>query len=269
MPERDLSLQMPVVILCGGMGTRLREETEYRPKPLVEVGGRPILWHIMKIYASQGFSRFVLCLGYKGEMIKQYFLNYRLMTRNFTLQFDSNVEPVVEGNGTPEDWTITFADTGINAMTGARIRRIRPYIDCGEFMLTYGDGIANINIAELLQFHRSHGKLATVTAVHPIARFGELMIRDNRVVQFVEKAQTPEDFVNGGFFVFNRGVFDYLPEGDGCVLEREPLERLACEGQLMTYRHNSFWHCMDTYRDLQILNQFWESGNPPWKVWNG
>ncbi len=267
MSDLNLSSQVPVVILCGGMGSRLREETEYRPKPLVEVGGRPILWHIMKIYASQGFRRFILCLGYKGEMIKQYFLNYRLMSRNFTLRFDSDAEPIVESNGSREDWTITFADTGISAMTGARIRKIRPYIDSNEFMLTYGDGVANINALELLKFHRIHGKLATVTAVHPIARFGELMIQGSRVVQFVEKAQTPEDFINGGFFVFSRGLFDYLPEGDGCVLEREPLERLATEGQLMTYRHDGFWHCMDTYRDLQILNQFWESTTPPWKTW--
>src|SRR5438067_7748124 len=179
MPETNVDSQIPVVILCGGMGTRLREETEYRPKPLIEIGNRPILWHIMKIYGSQGFKRFVLCLGYKGEMIKQYFLNYRLMTRNFTLQFDSMAEPTVENNGTPEEWTITFADTGINAMTGARIKRIEPYIDFDEFMLTYGDGVADINLHGLLRFHRSHGKLATVTAVHPIARFGELQIEGN------------------------------------------------------------------------------------------
>jgi glucose-1-phosphate cytidylyltransferase len=260
--------EVPVVILCGGMGTRLREETEYRPKPLVEIGGRPVLWHIMKIYGAQGFKRFVLCLGYKGDMIRHYFINYRLMTRNFTLQLDADMEPTVESNGAPEEWTITFADTGTNAMTGARIKRIKQYIDGDEFMLTYGDGVANINLLELLKFHRSHGKLATVTAVHPIARFGELMIEGNRVVQFAEKSQVPEGFINGGFFVFNRRVFDYLSDDASCVLEREPLERLAGEGELMTYRHTGFWHCMDTYRDSLVLNQFWESPNPPWKIWN-
>jgi glucose-1-phosphate cytidylyltransferase len=268
MPETKVKSEVPVVILCGGMGTRLREETEYRPKPLIEIGNRPILWHIMKIYGSQGFKQFVLCLGYKGEMIKQYFLNYRLMTRNFTLQFDSNTEPLVESNGTPEEWTITFAETGTNTMTGSRIRRIRSYIDSEQFMLTYGDGVADINLTELLKFHKSHGKLATVTAVHPIARFGELMIEGNRVVQFAEKSQVPEGFINGGFFVFNKGVFDYLSDDDGCVLEREPLERLACEGELMTYHHTGFWHCMDTYRDSLVLNQLWGSANPPWKMWS-
>jgi glucose-1-phosphate cytidylyltransferase len=259
--------EVPVVILCGGMGTRLREETEYRPKPLIEIGGRPILWHIMKIYASQGFKRFVLCLGYKGEMIKQYFLNYRLLTRNFTLQFDSTAEPIVENNGTPEEWTITFVDTGINAMTGARIKRIGPYLDSNEFMLTYGDGVADVNLPEVLKFHRKHGRLATITAVHPIARFGELMIEGDRVVRFAEKPQVPEGFINGGFFVLNKGVFAYLADDESCVFEREALERLAADGQLMTYHHTGFWHCMDTYRDLQVLNQFWESPNPPWKLW--
>jgi glucose-1-phosphate cytidylyltransferase len=259
--------EVPVVILCGGMGTRLREETEYRPKPLVEVGGRPVLWHIMKIYGSQGFKRFVLCLGYKGEMIRQYFLNYRLMTRNFTLQLDGDKEPMVERNGAPEGWTITFADTGTKAMTGARIKRISHYIEAEEFMVTYGDGVANINISELLNFHRSHGRLATVTAVHPVARFGELMIEGSRVVRFAEKSQVPEGYINGGFFVFNKKVFSYLTEDDDCVLERDPLERLAADEELMTYHHTDFWHCMDTYRDLQVLNQLWESPNPPWKVW--
>jgi len=259
--------EVPVVILCGGMGTRLREETEYRPKPLVEIGGRPILWHIMKIYASQGFRRFILCLGYKGEMIKQYFINYRLMTRNFTLQLDSDAEPIVESNGTPDGWVITFVDTGTTTMTGARMRQIRPYLDSDEFMLTYGDGVANINLGELMKFHRGHGRLATITAVHPVARFGELMIEGDRVVRFTEKPQVPEGFINGGFFVLKKGVFDYLSDDDACVWEREPLERLAAGGELMTYHHTGFWHCMDTYRDLQVLNQFWES-NPPWKVWN-
>jgi glucose-1-phosphate cytidylyltransferase len=262
-----VSLEVPVVILCGGMGTRLREETEYRPKPLVEIGGWPILWHIMKIYGSHGFKRFVLCLGYKGDQVKQYFLNYRLMTRNFTLRLGEETKPIIERNREPEDWVITFADTGTKAMTGARIKRIKRYIDSDEFMLTYGDGVANINLPELLKFHRSHGKLATVTAVHPLARFGELMIQGSHVVQFAEKPQVPEGFINGGFFVFNKGIFDYLSDDDGCILEKEPLERLATEGELMTYHHTGFWHCMDTYRDLQTLNQFWESPNPPWKAW--
>lgn len=258
---------IPVVILCGGMGTRLREETEYRPKPLVEIGGRPVLWHIMKIYSAQGFNRFVLCLGYKGEMIRQYFLNYRLMTRNFTLQLGADNEPEVENHGPAENWTITFADTGLNAMTGTRINRISRYIDNETFMLTYGDGVSNISIPELLKFHRTHGRVATVTAVHPVARFGELMIEGSRVVSFAEKPQIKEGYINGGFFVFNKRIFSYLSDAADCVLEREPLERLANEGELMTYHHPGFWHCMDTYRDYQLLNQMWDSVNPPWKVW--
>ena len=264
-----MNADVPVVILCGGMGTRLREETEYRPKPLVEIGGRPILWHIMKIYGSQGFTRFILCLGYKGEMIKQYLLNYRLMTRNFTLQFDSDADPIVENNGTPEDWTITFVETGVNAMTGSRIKRVQPYINTDHFMLTYGDGVADVELQKVMKFHQTHGKLATVTAVHPLARFGELMIEGDQVVRFAEKSQVPEGFINGGFFVLSKDVFEYLSDEGNCVFEGRPLERLAAEGQLKTYHHPGFWHCMDTYRDLQVLNQLWESANPPWKVWNG
>lgn len=263
-----MKADIPVVILCGGMGTRLREETEYRPKPLVEVGGRPILWHLMKIYGFHGFRRFILCLGYKGDLIRQYFLNYRLMTQDFTLHLNGDVKPILENHGMPEEWVITFSDTGVNAMTGCRIKRASRYIDADEFLLTYGDGVANIDLQELLRFHRSHGKLATVTAVHPIARFGELMIDGDRVVRFAEKPQVPEGFINGGFFVLNRAVLDYLSEDESCVFESSPLERLAAEGQLMTYHHAGFWHCMDTYRDLQVLNHLWESSNPPWKVWN-
>lgn len=259
--------EIPVLILCGGMGTRLREETEYRPKPLVEIGGRPILWHLMKVYGHQGFQRFVLCLGYKGEMIRQYFINYRLMTQDFTLRLNGDSKPVLIDGPVPEDWHITFCDTGVNSMTGARIKRASRYVNTDEFMMTYGDGVADIDLQKLLAFHRSHGKHATVTAVHPIARFGELMIEGNRVVRFAEKPQTPEGFINGGFFVFNRAVLEYVSDDENCVFEKAPLERLAADGQLMTYHHPGFWHCMDTYRDLQTLNQMWESPRPPWRIW--
>ncbi len=257
---------MKVAILCGGRGTRLKEETEVRPKPLVEIGGRPILWHIMKIYAHYGFNEFVLCLGYKGRMIKEYFLNYEMMASDLTLKLGSNDVKIYD-QSQEKDWMITFAETGEGAQTGARVKRIEKYIEGDLFMLTYGDAVANIDIRNLLEFHKSHGKIGTITGVHPSSRFGELVIKDKQVEQFTEKPQIKEGFINGGFFVFNKKFFDYLEGDDNYYLEREPLEKLALDKKLMVYTHEGFWQCMDTYRELEILNNLWRSSKPPWKVW--
>ncbi len=255
-----------VVILCGGMGTRLREETEYKPKPLVEIGGLPILWHLMKIYSHYGLKDFVLCLGYKGNMIKEYFMDYELLNSDFTIELGSkNTE--VHNSHDERGWRVTLAQTGESAMTGARIKRIEKYIDGDTFCLTYGDGLADIDISKLLEFHRAHGRIGTITGVHPPSRFGELLVEKKRVKKFSEKPQLGEGVINGGFFVFNRKFFRYLKEDDGCVLEKEPLETLASEGELMAYDHRGFWQCMDTYRDAMHLNSLWASPNPPWKVW--
>ncbi len=259
-------MKTQVVILCGGMGTRLREETEFRPKPLVEIGGKPILWHIMKIYSHYGFNDFVLCLGYKGQMIKEYFLNYRIMNSDFTLRLDSPDNPEFHTLHANEPWSVTFVDTGAEAMTGARVKRIEPFIKGDLFMLTYGDATANIDVGKLLEFHRSHGKIATVTGVRPNSRYGELSVENGRVRRFSEKPQAEDGFISGGFFVFGRRFFDYLSDDDGCVLERGPLETLTQEGQLMSYLHAGYWHCMDTYRDFIALNNLWKQG-APWKVW--
>lgn len=255
-----------VVILCGGRGTRMEEETEVRPKPMVEIGGRPILWHIMKIYSHYGYNDFILCLGYKGKVIKEYFLNYQVMNSDFTLNLGTNELTFYNETG-EKDWRITFVDTGEHAQTGARVKRIEKYIDGEEFMLTYGDGVANININNLIAFHRTHGKIGTVTGVHPSSRFGELVIKDDQVIEFGEKPQVKGGFINGGFFVFNRKFFDYLRDDDDCYMEREPLENLAKDGELKVFLHEDFWQCMDTRRELDILNKLWVSGNPPWKVW--
>jgi glucose-1-phosphate cytidylyltransferase len=257
---------MKVVILCGGMGTRLREETEFRPKPLVEIGGKPILWHIMKIYSHFGFKEFVLCLGYKGHMIKEYFLNYRVMESDFTLRLDSREHPHFHHASAPLDWSITFAETGANAQTGARVKRIEKYIQEDSFLLTYGDGIADIDLGKLLEFHRGHGKIATVTGVRINSRYGELMVLDGRVKSFREKPPADEAVISGGFFVFHRRLFDYLSDDEGCVLEREALETLTQKDQLMSYLHPGYWHSMDTYRDFIALNDLWRQG-APWKVW--
>ena len=259
---------MKVVILCGGRGTRLQEETEWRPKPLIDVGGRPILWHIMKRYAHYGFTEFVLCLGYKGEQIKQYFLNYQAMQRDLTVRLGAPMRVEYHGNHLEDGWTVTLAETGPAAMTGARIKRIAPYLqDEPEFMLTYGDGLADIDLRALAAFHRRHGKMGTVTGVRPPSRFGELLADQERVVEFSEKPQASQAFINGGFFVLNRRFLDYLSDEDGCILEREPLEAVARDGQLMIYRHEGFWQCMDTPRDLRLLEQLWNSGQAPWKSW--
>ena len=257
-----------VVILCGGKGTRIREETEFRPKPMVEVGHKPILWHIMKIYASYGFNDFVLCLGYKGEMIKEYFLNYEIMNSDFTIELGSNRKHIQIHDSHVEDkWNVTLADTGSSSMTGARLKQIEPYIKTDNFMMTYGDGVANIDLNKLLEFHASHNRIATITGVRPPSRFGELVTQGSTVTEFSEKPQIREGYINGGFFVLNGKVFNYLSEDEGCIFEREPLEKLAKDDQLRVFFHNDYWHCMDTLRDLDILEKEWHKENPSWKVW--
>ncbi len=258
---------MKVVILCGGMGTRLREETEFRPKPMIEIGTKPILWHIMKIYAQYGYTDFILCLGYKGWMIKEYFLNYEAMNNDFTIQLGSSNKIHFHSNHEENNWTITLADTGLTAITGARVKRIEKYINDDEFMLTYGDGVADIDINRLVEFHHRHGKIGTITGVRPPSRFGELLVDNSRVVEFSEKPRVSHGYINGGFFVFNRSIFNYLSSDDSCTLEREPLERLSRDGELMIHPHTGFWQCLDTYRDLRLLHGLWNSGKVPWKIW--
>lgn len=258
---------MKVVILCGGQGTRLREETEYRPKPMVDVGGRPILWHIMKIYAHYGLRDFILCLGYRGHMIKEYFLSYEAMNNDFTIALGANNKIAYHGAHEEQDYQVTLADTGLDSMTGTRVKRVQKYIDEETFIVTYGDGLSDVDIRSLLAFHRSHGRLATVTTVRPSSRFGILDLDSNgKVMKFAEKPKL-EGWANAGFFVFQRGVFDYLNEDPSCILERAPLERLAREGQLMAYRHEGFFFAMDTYREYLQLNELWNSGKAQWAVW--
>ena len=256
---------MKVVVLCGGLGTRLREETEFRPKPMVEIGGRPILWHIMKLYAHSGFREFVLCLGYRGNMIKEYFLNYEAMNNDFTICLGRKSQIQFNGVHHEQGFQVTLADTGQSTMTGGRVKRIQKFIHDDTLLLTYGDGVADLDVGRLVEFHKSHGKLATVTAVTPSSRFGVLEMNKNRVMSFLEKPRT-NGFASAGFFVLNRKVFDYLG-GDDCTFEREPLERLARDGELMAYKHEGFFFAMDTYREYEYLNQLWSTGQAPWKVW--
>jgi glucose-1-phosphate cytidylyltransferase len=257
---------MKVVVLCGGLGTRLREETEFRPKPLVEIGGRPILWHLMKLYARYGFREFVLCLGYRGNMIKDYFLNYEAINNDFTICLGQPSGVQYHSSHPEQDFQVTLADTGLQSMTGGRIKRVRPYVGENRFMLTYGDGVSDVDIAKLVEFHESHGRLATVTAVRPAGRFGAIQLSaGSRVAKFAEKPRT-DGWISAGFFVFERGVFDYLGEQD-CMLEHEPLEKLAADGELMAYQHDGFFVGMDTYRDFEYLNRLWNENQAPWKVW--
>jgi glucose-1-phosphate cytidylyltransferase len=249
------------------MGTRLREETEYRPKPMVEIGGRPILWHIMKCYAAHGFTDFIICLGYKGETIKEYFLNYEAMNNDFTVELGKPNAILHHAAHGENGWRVTLVDTGIQTMTGARIRRASRYVTSDRFMVTYGDGVSDVDLRQLVAFHERSQTLATVTGVHPSSRFGELMVHGDRVAQFSEKPQTHQGVINGGFFVFERSVLDYLSDQAECVLEREPLEKLASDGQLSVYQHQGFWQCMDTYRDYQHLNHLWDTGEAAWKQW--
>lgn len=258
---------MKVVILCGGQGTRLREETEFRPKPLVEVGSSPILLHIMKLYAHHGFTEFVLCLGYKGDMIKEHFLNYEAMNNDFTVSLGANREIAYHGGHNEDGFTVTLADTGLDAMTGSRLKKAQKYADGDTFMTTYGDGLSDVDIRALVASHRQHGKLATVTTHRPISRFGVLQLdASGTVASFSEKPQL-DGWVNIGYFVFEPGVFDYLKADPSCVLEQEPLQKLARDGQLVAYRHHGFFFAMDTYREFKYLNELWDSGQAPWKVW--
>ncbi|MDD4941843.1 MAG: glucose-1-phosphate cytidylyltransferase [Candidatus Omnitrophica bacterium] len=259
--------KVPVVILCGGRGTRLKEETDFKPKPMVEIGGRPILWHIMKRYAYYGFKDFVLALGYKGDMIKEYFLNYEAMNNDFTVTLGKKHTVTFHTNHREKDWSVTLVDTGEDAMTGARVKRIEKYIKNDAFMLTYGDGVSDIDLKALYAFHLSKRTIGTVSAVRPSSRFGEIIVKNSLAVRFNEKPQTTEGLVNGGFFVFDKSFFTYISDDKNCYLEREPLERLAADGQLAVNIHKGFWQCMDTQRELDLLVQLWAGGNAPWKVW--
>lgn len=259
---------MQVVILCGGLGTRLKEETEFRPKPMVNIGTRPILWHIMKIYSTFGHRDFVLALGYKGEMIKEYFYHYELMDSDVTIKLGHPEKTCIYHNDIQEkEWTVTLANTGESALKGARLKKVEKYITGDEFLMTYGDGVSDVDIDALLNFHHSHGKIATVTGVNAAARFGELKITGNRVERFNEKPQSGSEFINGGFFVFNRSIFKYLSSEDNCDLEVGPLERLAEQGELMVYKHRKSWACMDTLRDMDYLNRLWHDNKAFWKIW--
>jgi len=253
-----------VVLLAGGLGTRLREETEYRPKPMVEIGGRPIIWHIMKNFSHFGLEDFVIAAGYRGEVIKDYFLNFRGRSQDFTVSLSTGDVAYHAAHYDETDWTVTVADTGKDTMTGGRVKRAARYTE-GRFMVTYGDGLADVNIDQLMAFHESHGRLATVTTTRPSTRFGVLDLGPDGVVErFREKPQA-DGHVNAGFFVFEPEVLEYLD--DECVLEREPLERLAADRQLMAYEHTGFWQPMDTFREFQMLNEMWDSGDAPWRLW--
>ena len=255
---------MQVVIWAGGRGTRLAEETTIRPKPMVEIGGKPMLWHIMNIYAHHGFKNFLVACGYKGEIIKEYFHNFFIHHSDYVINLSDRSMEIVNANRL--DWRVGAIDTGLDAMTGGRVLALKRLIGNDTFSVTYGDSLGDVNVRALVEFHRSHGKLATVTAVRPPARFGELILDGDRVTQFREKPQTGEGWINGGFFVFEPGVFDYLAN-DQSVLEREPLERLAADEQLMVFRHEGFWQPMDTLREKYLLESLWNEGRAPWKVW--
>jgi glucose-1-phosphate cytidylyltransferase len=258
---------MKIVILCGGLGTRLREETELRPKPMVEIGGRPILWHLMKIFGHHGLRDFVLCLGYKGGVIKEYFLHYEAMSRDLCIRLGARSTVTYLGEHEEQDYTVTLADTGETALTGARVKRAERHLDAGRFMVTYGDGLADVDLGRLLAFHASHGRLATVTTVRAPSRFGVVDADDEGRVQRFREKPASGAWISAGFFVFEPPVLAYLSTHDACTLEREPLERLAADGQLMAYRHPGEFFPMDTARDHQALNERWDRGEAPWKVW--
>ncbi len=260
---------MKVVILCGGKGTRLREETEFRPKPMLPIGNRPILWHIMKIYASYGHSDFILPLGYKGEMIKDFFRNYQWITSDVTLRLSRTPSFEFLSNHDEAEWSVTLTDTGENTLTAGRLKRVQDHIGKEDtFLLTYGDGVGNIDVNEAVSFHKKHGRILTVTAVHPPGRFGEMgLTNDAEVTEFNEKPQAEAGWINGGFFVASRRLFDYLDDSDNLMLEQEPMRRLVSEAQLMAFKHPGFWQPMDTFTEYTLLNKLWNEGRAPWKVW--
>jgi glucose-1-phosphate cytidylyltransferase len=255
---------MKVAILAGGFGSRLAEETEIRPKPMVEIGGMPMLWHIMKIYATYGYTDFAIALGYKGEYIKRWFRDYSALGGSMTV--NTGTGTMCRHSQECPDWNVDLIDTGLQTLTGGRVKRLAPWIGKGTFMLTWGDGVADIDLDAALKFHRKHGKLATMTAVRPPARYGHIEFDGDRIVEFSEKPQTGEGWINGAFFILEPGVFDYI-SGDDVMFEHDPLRRLAAHGQLMAYRHTSFWQCMDTLREKQILQNLWDSEKAPWKIW--
>ena len=257
---------MKVVILAGGFGTRISEESHLRPKPMIEIGDRPILWHIMKIYSHYGFNDFIICLGYKGNCIKEYFAHYFLYESDVTFDFTNSNERLIHSHSA-EPWSVTLVNTGLETMTGGRVKRIQPYVGTEPFMLTYGDGVSDVDISKLVAFHKAHGKIATLTTTQPTGRFGALNLSDQgRVLNFKEKPKGDGGWVNAGFFVLQPEIFDYI-EGDSTFFELEPLERLASKGDLLAFKHDGFWQPMDTMRDKNLLDEHWNSGNAPWKVW--
>ncbi len=256
---------MKAVILAGGLGTRISEESVLRPKPMIEIGGKPILWHIMKLYASHGVHDFIICCGYKGYMIKEYFANYFIHNSDITFDLKSNKMEIHQNSTEP--WKVTVVDTGEETMTGGRLKRIKSYLEPGEnFCFTYGDGVSDVNIRETIEFHKSHGKLSSITAVQPPGRYGALMMRGSRVESFLEKPKGDGGYINGGFFILNSQVVNYV-ESDSTIWEKEPMEKLAAEGQMEAYVHNGFWQAMDTLRDKKYLEELWSSGKAPWKLW--
>ena len=259
---------MKVIILCGGMGTRLREETEYKPKPMVEIGGKPILWHIMKLYAHYGYKEFILALGYKGNLIRDYFLNYYYYNNDVTIHLGGTTDIEVHSTHDEFEWKVTLADTGADSMTGYRVKLCEKYINEDRFMLTYGDAVSNLNIADLIKFHMKKDTIGTVTGVFPPSRFGDLVIKEDRVLQFKQQLKDVECQypVNGGFFIFKREFFHYIPDDPLVDLEKSPIDKLVADNQLTVYQHFDFWQCMDTYRDNIFLNKLWNE-NPPWKIW--
>lgn len=259
---------MKVVILCGGLGTRLREETEFKPKPMVNIGDRPVLWHIMKYYSCFGFKDFVLCLGYKGEVIKDYFYNYEMMNNDFTIKLGNPKNVTFLQSDSENDWTVTLINTGEKTLKGARLKKIEKYIDTDNFMVTYGDGLSNVDLNKLIEFHKSHEKKVTVTGVNAVSRFGELKIKDGtKIEDFREKPDNISRFINGGFFVLNKGIFEYLTEDENCDLEVGTFDILAEQEEMMVYKHTGDWSCMDTLRDTEYLNKLWNEDNAFWKIW--
>lgn len=258
---------MDVVILCGGMGSRLSEETVIKPKPMVEIGDMPILWHIMKIYSSYGYKRFILALGYKASYIKEYFYNFRVSQSDFTLKLNPDTEPVFFNKPVDDDWEVTFVDTGLNTLKGGRIKRLEKYIQSDRFHLTYGDGVSDIDLDKLVNFHKSHGKMGTVTAVHPPSRFGEMVIEDESVTNFDEKPQMHTGYINGGFFVFERSMLNYLTEDENCDFEFGPLQQIVEDNQLNAYKHDGFWQPMDNIRERNYLDELVRNNKAPWMKW--